>query len=352
MDLSAKRISKSMWCLLGIILFIILFSLISPYLAPNDPYLTHSDNILAAPDMNHLFGTDNHGRDVLSRVMVGSRSSIFAAFAIIACAGTLGSFVGLMGGYFGGKVDACLMRVTDIFLAFPDILLAIAVAGILGGSLLNAMFALVLTAWTQYARLARSSTIAIKEETFIHAARLGGCSDREIIFLHILPNIAESLIVTATLHVSGMMMGLAGLSFLGLGVQVPEAEWGSMISEGRYCLQNAPWVALAPSAVMVSVMLVLIYSVTRSEIYWIRKMKNNYIFRRKNMKKRWIAAGLAAVTACSVLSAAAVMIRKRRRIKSSVWRGQYPYLLRPWIRQKDGMAGTLSATVSARHCLK
>ena len=232
-----------MWCLLGIILFIILFSLISPYLAPNDPYLTHSDNILAAPDMNHLFGTDNHGRDVLSRVMVGSRSSIFAAFAIIACAGTLGSFVGLMGGYFGGKVDACLMRVTDIFLAFPDILLAIAVAGILGGSLLNAMFALVLTAWTQYARLARSSTIAIKEETFIHAARLGGCSDREIIFLHILPNI-------------GMMMGLAGLSFLGLGVQVPEAEWGSMISEGRYCLQNAPWVALAPSAVMVSVMLV------------------------------------------------------------------------------------------------
>ena len=179
MDLSAKRISKSMWFLLGIILFIILFSLISPYLAPNDPYLTHSDNILAAPDMNHLFGTDNHGRDVLSRVMVGSRSSIFAAFAIIACAGTLGSFVGLMGGYFGGKVDACLMRVTDIFLAFPDILLAIAVAGILGGSLLNAMFALVLTAWTQYARLARSSTIAIKEETFIHAARLGGCSDRD-----------------------------------------------------------------------------------------------------------------------------------------------------------------------------
>ena len=187
MDLFAKRISKSMWCLLGIILFIILFSLISPYLAPDDPYLTHSDNILAAPDMNHLFGTDSHGRDVLSRVMVGSRNSIFAAFAIIACAGTLGSFVGLMGGYFGGKTDACLMRVTDVFLAFPDILLAIAVAGILGGSLLNAMFALVLTAWTQYARLARSSTIAIKEETFIHAARLGGCSDGEIIFLHILP---------------------------------------------------------------------------------------------------------------------------------------------------------------------
>ena len=136
----------------------------------------------------------------------------------------------------------------------------------------------MLTAWTQYARLARSSTIAIKEETFIHAARLGGCSDREIIFLHILPNIAGPLIVTATLHVSGMMMGLAGLSFLGLGVQVPEAEWGSMISEGRYCLQNAPWVALAPSASWFPLCLFLIYSVTRSEIYWIRKMKNNYIF--------------------------------------------------------------------------
>ena len=250
MDLSAKRISKSMWCLLGIILFIILFSLISPYLAPNDPYLTHSDNILAAPDMNHLFGTDNHGRDVLSRVMVGSRSSIFAAFAIIACAGTLGSFVGLMGGYFGGKVDACLMRVTDIFLAFPDILLAIAVAGILGGSLLNAMFALVLTAWTQYARLARSSTIAIKEETFIHAARLGGGSDREIIFLHILPNIAGPILVTAALDLGTLTMELAGLSFLGLGAMPPTAEWGSMMSSGRSMLQTTPWVILAPGVAL------------------------------------------------------------------------------------------------------
>lgn len=251
-----RRAPPLMWWLAAVICIVIVLSVVSPMLTPHDPYLTNSSNILAAPSMEHIFGTDNHGRDVFSRVMVGSRNSIFAAFAIIALAGMMGSFIGLLGGYFGGRVDAALMRITDIFLAFPDILLAIAVAGILGGSLINAMFALVMTAWTQYARLARSSTIAIKEETFIQAARLGGSSDFEIIFLHILPNIAGPLIVTATLHISGMMMALAGLSFLGLGVQVPEAEWGSMISEGRYCLQNAPWVALCPSAVMVSVMIV------------------------------------------------------------------------------------------------
>lgn len=256
MNISFSKIPRSMWWLSGLIALIIVFSLVSPSLTPYDPYLTDSGNILTPPGADHLFGTDNHGRDILSRVMVGSRNSIFAAFIIIACAAFIGTTIGLLGGYFGGKTDMVLMRVTDVFLAFPDILLAVAVAGILGGSLFNAMFALVLTAWTQYARLARSSVISIKEETFIHAARLGGCSDGEIILIHILPNIAGPLIVTATLHVSGMMMGLAGLSFLGLGVQVPEAEWGSMISEGRLCLQNAPWVALVPSAVMVTVMLV------------------------------------------------------------------------------------------------
>ena len=135
-------------------------------------------------------------------------------------------------------------------------MLAIAVAGVLGGGLFNAVLALIATAWTQYARIARSATIAVKEETYIHAARLSGCDDARILILHILPNIAGPLIVTAVLQVSIMMMGLAGLSYLGIGIKIPEAEWGAMISEGQKYLQQAPWAALAPSGVMVAVMMV------------------------------------------------------------------------------------------------
>lgn len=255
-QINCKRLPPRLIQFGVIIIVLILLSLLGPWLAPYDPYATNSDLVLAAPDSTHLFGTDSHGRDVLSRVIVGSKTSIFSAFLIIAVAGTFGTIVGLLGGYFGGKVDSYLMRITDIFLAFPDMVLAIAVAGVLGGGLINAIIALMATTWTQYARLARSSTIAIKEEAFIHAARLSGTCTARIIFVHILPNIVGPLIVTGTLHVSSMMMGIAGLSFLGLGVKVPEAEWGAMISEGRNFLQTAPWLPLLPSAVMVSVMMV------------------------------------------------------------------------------------------------
>lgn len=251
-----RELPKSFIWLASAIGILVLLSFLSPWLAPHDPYVINSDLILEAPSSEHFFGTDSHGRDIFSRVVVGSRTSILSAFVIILIAGTFGTTVGLLGGYYGGRTDSWLMRLTDVFLAFPDMILAIAVAGILGGGLINAIIALLATTWTQYARLARSSVIAIKNEPFIQAAYLSGCSDKRIIFLHVLPNIIGPLIVTATLHVSSMMMGLAGLSFLGLGVQVPEAEWGSMISEGRDFLQIAPWVALLPSAVMVSVMMV------------------------------------------------------------------------------------------------
>lgn len=251
-----RKINKGFIVLSVIILLMITASLFAPLLTPYDPYETDTSNVLAAPSGAHLFGTDSNGRDVLSRVIIGSRTSIFSAFALIIVSGTVGTIIGLTGGYFKGKVDAILMRITDIFLAFPSLILAIAVAGVLGGGLFNAMIAMFLTTWTQYARLARSSTIAVKEETFVQAAKLSGCSDAKILFVHILPNILGPLAVTATLHISGMMMGLAGLSFLGLGVKVPAAEWGSMISDGRAYLQTAPWVAIMPSLVMVSVMMV------------------------------------------------------------------------------------------------
>ena len=235
---------------------ILIVSLFSAQLAPYDPYVTDPQLILKAPSAEHLLGTDNYGRDILSRILVGAKTSIFAALFIILAAGSLGSLIGLLSGYYRGRMDAVLMRTTDVFQAFPDIVLAIAVAGVLGGGLVNAILALIATTWTQYARIARSAAIAAKEETYIQAARLSGCTDTRLLFGHILPNIAGPLIVTAMLHVSTMMMGLAGLSYLGIGVQIPAAEWGAMISEGQKYLQQAPWAALAPSAVMVSVMMV------------------------------------------------------------------------------------------------
>ena len=235
---------------------ILIASLFSAQLAPYDPYATNPQLILKPPSAEHLLGTDNYGRDILSRILAGGRTSIFSALFIILIAGSFGSMIGLLAGYYRGRADAILMRVTDIFQAFPDIVLAIAVAGVLGGGLFNAVLALILTTWTQYARLARSAAAAAREETYIHAARLSGCNDARILFLHILPNIAGPLLITAILHVSTMMMGLAGLSYLGIGVQIPAAEWGAMISEGQKYLQQAPWAALAPSAVMVAVMMV------------------------------------------------------------------------------------------------
>ena len=235
---------------------ILIASLFSGQLAPYDPYVTNPQLILKPPSAEHLLGTDNYGRDILSRILAGGKTSIFTSLFIILVAGSLGSFVGLLAGYYRGRMDALLMRVTDIFQAFPDIVLAIAVAGVLGGGLVNAILALIVTTWTQYARLARGATIAAKEETYIQAARLSGCTNTSILFRHILPNIASPLIVTAVLQVSIMMMELAGLSYLGIGVQIPEAEWGAMISEGQKYLRLAPWAALAPSAVMVAVMMV------------------------------------------------------------------------------------------------
>ena len=235
---------------------ILITSLFSAQLAPYDPYATDPQLILKAPSAEHLLGTDNYGRDILSRILAGGKTSIFSALFIIFAAGSLGSMIGLLSGYYRGRIDAVLMRFTDVFQAFPDIVLAIAVAGVLGGGLFNAVLALIVTTWTQYARIARSAAVTVKEETYIQAAQLSGCSDARILFGHILPNIAGPLIVTAVLHVSTMMMGLAGLSYLGIGVQIPAAEWGAMISEGQKYLQQAPWAALAPSAVMVAVMMV------------------------------------------------------------------------------------------------
>ena len=199
---------------------------------------------LQAPSMHHFFGTDAFGRDVFVRTIAAANISILSAIVIVLVAGGFGIFVGMVSGYTGGFLDEVLMGICDLFLAFPQMLIAIAIAGILGGGLHNAMIALAIR--MLFARLARSATLKEKSELYVTAARFAGLSDIEILLNHILPNIRNLLIVTLTLNFANMLLSLAGLSFLGIGVKVPTPEWGSMISEGRQYLASAPWISLFP----------------------------------------------------------------------------------------------------------
>ena len=231
-------------------------SIFSDYLTPYDPYLQDLMNTKAAPSAEHLLGTDRYGRDMLSRVIVGSRASIFSTLLLVAIITVTGTVIGLFCGWHGKWIDTVLMRISDMFLAFPGLVFALAVAGVLGGGLHNAIIALAAISWPKYARIARSQTLAQKETLWLKAAKLSGSSTGKIVLKHILPNIIGPILVTSMLDIGTMMMELAGLSFLGLGAKPPTAEWGSMMSDTRSLLTTAPWVTLAPGlAIFVSVMI-------------------------------------------------------------------------------------------------
>ena len=235
---------------------LVIASLLSDHLTPYDPYLQDLSNAKAAPSAAHLFGTDRYGRDMLSRVIVGSRTSIFSTLLLVAVITAVGTVIGVFCGWHGGKIDALLMRVSDMFLAFPGLVFALAVAGVLGGGLHNAIFALAAISWPKYARIARSQTLAQKETPYLRAARLSGSGTVKLLAKHILPNIVGPILVTSMLDIGTMMMELAGLSFLGLGAKPPIAEWGSMMSENRALFTTVPWITLAPGlAIFISVMI-------------------------------------------------------------------------------------------------
>jgi peptide/nickel transport system permease protein len=237
-------------------LILIVCSIFSSYLTPCDPYLQDLSNAKAMPSWAHPFGTDRYGRDMLSRVIIGSRTSIFSTLFLVSIITMIGSILGIIAGWCSGWIDTVLMRISDMFLAFPGLVFALAIAGVLGGGLHNAIFALAAISWPKYARIARSQTLAQKEMLYLRAARLSGSSTAKIIGKHIVPNIMGPILVTSMLDIGTMMMELAGLSFLGLGAKPPMAEWGSMMSDTRSLLTIVPWVTLAPGfAIFVSVMI-------------------------------------------------------------------------------------------------
>ena len=232
---------------LGLAGLLTLLSIFAPLLAPNDPSATNALHMNEAPSRAFPLGTDRYGRCICSRVLMGARTSIFSAVALVAATFVFGTVLGMLAGWFGGAADALVMRLADVLLAFPQMVLAIAVAGILGGGLFNAMLAMGVTGWTLYARLARAQVLALKEEAYVSAARLTGQGALSILLKTLLPNMLGPLVVNASTQIGTMMIGIAGLSFLGIGVTEPQAEWGSMISGARAYLQLAPWAVMAPA---------------------------------------------------------------------------------------------------------
>jgi peptide/nickel transport system permease protein len=245
-----SRMKRQVIFFLFLVSLLGLVSLLAPYLIPNDPYTTNALYRKGPPNLTFPFGTDKLGRCIFSRVIMGTRTSVFSALMVVAVSLTTGTAFGIISGYYGGLLDRVIMGICDIFLAFPQMVLAIGVAGLLGGNMTNAILALTLTGWTSYARLSRGLVMTMKKETYISAARLSGSGNIEIMLEHIFPGIAGELIVNATLQISAVMIGFAGLSYLGIGVSVPEAEWGSMISEAIGYMQQAPWAVMAPGAAL------------------------------------------------------------------------------------------------------
>lgn len=239
-----------------LVLALILMAVAAPIIAPYDPTYAEMRDAFMEPSAEHIFGTDKLGRDCFSRVIYGGRASLTGVLILVASVFAVGTTLGVISGYFGGKVDMVIMRISDLMISFPGMILAIAVAGIMGGSLVNAVIALTIVSWTKYARLARSLVLKIKSRDFVEAAIVNGGTAAHILWTHILPNILPLMVVTAAADIGALMMELAGLSFLGFGSQPPAPEWGLMLNEGRQQLQTAPWLMFFPGlAIFITVVI-------------------------------------------------------------------------------------------------
>ena len=246
--------SKSALVGAGIVVFFVLLAIIGPIIAPfgmNDQNLA---NRLLAPSRDHWFGTDDLGRDIFSRILFGARLSIWVGFASVIMSVVVGTFLGIIAGFYGRWVDTIISRIFDIMLAFPSILLAIAIVSILGPSLTNALIAIAIINVPTFGRLVRSKVLSVKQEEYILAAKAIGMKNTRILWRHILPNSMTPVIVQGTLAIATAILECAALGFLGLGAEPPAAEWGKMLSDSRGYLTNAPWALFFPGlAIMLTV---------------------------------------------------------------------------------------------------
>jgi peptide/nickel transport system permease protein len=252
-----RRLARARGAAVGVAVLAILAAaaLAAPWLSPHDPIRTSPRSALQAPGATYLLGSDQYGRDVLSRVLYGARISLMVGLLSVSIAVGLGTPLGLVSGYYGGRLDAFLMRVVDVLLAFPGILLALVVVSVLTPGLTNVMIAVGISAVPTYARLVRGSVLSARENLYVEAARALGGRDVLVVGRHVLPNVVAPLIVTATLGLGTAILSAAALSFLGLGSQPPTPEWGRMLSEGRDYLREAWWISTFPGlAIMVTVL--------------------------------------------------------------------------------------------------
>ena len=229
-----------------IISFIIILSLIAPIMAPYDPLDQRLDERLQPPSSKHLMGTDKLGRDIFSRILYGGRISLFIAVSSVVLATLIGMLIGLISGYLGGRIDDLLMRITDMFMAFPSLILALAIAAMLKPGMFNVITAISLSSWPQYARMARAITIQVKNEPYIEAAVSIGASNTRILLGHIIPMVIPQVMIQGMINLGGAILTAAGLGFLGFGVPPPTPEWGLMVSEGRDLIQSHWWISTFP----------------------------------------------------------------------------------------------------------
>ena len=230
----------------GIVLLLGIVALFAPWIAPYHPLIQDLNNALIPPGAAHWFGTDEFGRDIFSRLVWGARITLYIVLLVSVTVGPLGLLLGVTAGYFGGRVDSVLMRVTDIFISFPSLVLALAFVAALGPGLEHVVIAITLTAWPPIARLARAETLSLRQADFISAVRLQGASPLRVLWKHIIPLCLPSVIIRITMNMAGIILTAAGLGFLGLGAQPPDPEWGAMIASGRTYMLECWWVVTVP----------------------------------------------------------------------------------------------------------
>jgi len=256
---SWRRFLKNRAATVGgiIVLLIWMVAIGAPLFAPYDPvaHLSSANRLKPPGSPGYLLGTDDFGRDLLSRLIYGARISLQVGVIVVFLSGSIGVTLGAIAGYFGGLMDEIIMRSVDIVMAFPFFILAIAIMAVLGPSLNNAMLALAMVSWVGYARLVRGQVLSVKQKEYIESARAAGLSDWLIILRHVLPNCMAPILIQATLGVGGAILSAAGLSFIGLGAQPPDPEWGAMLNEGREYLRQAPYLTIIPgTAIAVTVL--------------------------------------------------------------------------------------------------